>query len=83
MRVAIPVVVMVFLPARRELLQELVEVVLKRRVVVLLDQHCRRGVGDEDVANPARRARRSDGFLDERRHVSKLHPRPRLDLKRV
>src|SRR5436853_1660368 len=56
-RVAVAVVVMVFLPAGSQALQELIQVPLQGRVVVFVDQNGRRGVRKENLAGPVLHSR--------------------------
>src|SRR6516162_5746962 len=83
MRIAVAVVVVIFLTAWGQLVQELGEVLLQRRVVVFLHQNSRGGMWGEHVAHPTLNSGLCDQFLNEFGDVPELDTCTRLNLGRA
>ena len=82
-RIAIAIVVVIVAVTWRQRLQEIVEVLLQSRIVILVDQNRRRGVGDEEETYSALRPRLGHDLLHKVRDVLEFDPRVSFNISSV
>ena len=74
MRIAIAIVVVILAVARRQRLQEIIEVLLQGWIVILVDQNRRGGVGNKEETGSTLHPRVRHDLLHKARDVVEFNP---------